>query len=160
MEIPVKKLFWDALEIALEAQTHRLAKDIAAVLGTPDAPLLKALKEEKIRVRLVEDSDDIDDLADHRCTHYHQVGPVWRVCGEPVLWRSSGDQPTTVCPYHALHPCPAAPGPPVQEVEIEDEGTFFVNRETKAVYTQTGDLCGRLSEEGGRIELFDVAPTN
>ncbi len=159
MEIPVRKLFWDALEIALEAQTHRLAKDIATVLGEPDTPLLKALREEKIRVRLVEEaSDEVDDLSDHRCQHWHQTGPVWRKCLEPVLWRS-GAEPANVCPYHALHPCPFATGPPLYGLELEEEGTVYVNQETKAVYTETGALCGRLSEDGARIELFEVTST-
>lgn len=159
MEIPVRKLFWDALEIALEAQTHRLAKDIATVLGEPDAPLLKALREEKIRVRLIEEStDEVDDLSDHRCRHWHQTGPVWRICGEPVLWRSASE-PSTVCPYHALNPCPSVAGPSLFELSVEEEGTFYVNPETKGVFTQTGVLCGCLSEDGTRVELFEITDT-
>jgi hypothetical protein len=156
MEIPVRKLFWDALEIALETQTRRLAKDIAAVLGEPDAPLLKALREEKVKVRLFEDAADeaIEDVSALRCQHYHAVGPFWRLCSEPVVWRSG--TPLTSCLYHSLNPCPAATGDPVRELHT-DEGTFYVNETTKAVYDAAGTLCGTVSDDGAKVTLFDVS---
>ena len=155
-KIPVRKLFWEALEMALETQTHRLAKDVAAVLGVPDAPLLKALREEKVSVMLFDESADaeVDDLSEHRCQHFVAAGPFWRRCGEPVVW-SPG--PKTQCLFHSLNPCLKADGPAIHAFEDEDDGSqYYVNRETKAVYTADGTLCGRLSEEGGVVELFDV----
>ena len=50
--IPVRKLFWEELELALETQTHRLVRDIANVLGQPADPLLKALKDDRVGVYL------------------------------------------------------------------------------------------------------------
>lgn len=156
MEISVRKLFWDALEIALETQTHRLAKDIATVLGESDAPLLKALREEKVKVRLFEEAADeeVEDLADYRCKHWSAHGPFWRMCCEPVLWRSGAA--LKQCLYHTLHPCPNPEGPSVHELITEDGDSLYVNKETKAVYSETGVLCGRLSEEGGTVELFEI----
>ena len=150
MKIPVRKLFWEALEMALETQTHRLAKDIAAVLGEPDAPLLKALREEKVSAMLFDESADadVDDVAEYRCQHFVAAGPFWRRCCEPVVWGSGpGPKPKTECLYHSMNPCLAAKGPLIHPFQDEDDGiTYYVNQETKAVYTADGTLCGRLSD--------------
>lgn len=158
MKIPVRKLFWEALEMALETQTHRLAKDIAAVLGEPDAPLLKALRDEKVSALLFDEAadEDIDDLADHRCQHFTAAGPFWRRCGEPVLWSSGPDRLLNACLYHSMHPCLAVPGPVVYSVATDTDEPLYVNQESKAVYTVTGNLCGRLSDDGKQILLFEI----
>lgn len=141
--------------MALETQTHRLAKDVAAVLGMPDAPLLKALREEKVSVMLFDEAADadVDDLGEHRCQHFVSAGPFWRRCGEPVVW-SSG--PKTECLFHSLHPCLKADGPAIHTFDDDDGTRYYVNQETKAVYGADGTLCGRLSEEGDEVHLFEV----
>jgi hypothetical protein len=155
MEIPVRKLFWDALEIALETQTHRLAKDIAAVLGETDAPLLKALRDEKVNVHLVEDAADeeVEDISSYRCQHFDRSGPFWRRCFEPVVWRSGTALDS--CLHHSLNPCKTiVPAPSLYELNT-DEGLYYVNKEARAVYSATGELCGSLSEDGKTVMLFE-----
>lgn len=144
--------------MALETQTHRLAKDIAAVLGEPDAPLLKALREEKVSAMLFDESADeeVDDVAEYRCQHFVAAGPFWRRCCEPVVW---GSGPKTECLFHSANPCltPSPKGPLIHPFHDEDDGaTYYVNQETKAVYLADGTLCGRLSDDGTELALFEV----
>ena len=160
--IPVRKLFWDALEIALEAQTHRLAKDIATALGQPDGPLLKALRQEKVKAYLLDTAEDqeIEDMSVFRCTHVNREGPFLRPCGAPVLW-SDIEGPRPTCLHHTLHPCPRSPDVPALvalkgkgEGEGEDEKELYASAEKGEIYDATGRLCGRLLD--GKVVLFEV----
>lgn len=151
--IPVRKLFWDALTLALETQTHRLARDIAAVLGQPDAPLIKALRDEKVSAYLFDDAADqeVDDLEAFRCQHYIQVGGLLMPCKQPILWGAGH-----TCPAHTLNPSPkgAHPGLPVLTPILADDITYYADRESGLVYTVEGIPCGRLV--GETLHLFST----
>ena len=145
--VPVRKLFWDALTLALETQTHRLARDVAAVLGQPDAPLLKALRDEKVSAYLFEEpaDEEVDDLESFRCQHFCQVGAVLLPCRQPVLWGL--DVKPCVCPAHALNPSPKESfnGLPVLKAIVADEITYYADP-AGLVYTAEGVPCGRYEE--------------
>lgn len=153
--IPVRRLFWDALEVALEAQTHRLAKDIATALGQPEGPLLKALRTQKVKAYLLDTAgdQDIEDISAFRCSHMVQEGTFLRPCGAPVVW-SETDGPRESCPHHSLYPNPRPPDlaslTPIQT----DEARYIVKEETGEVFTEKGDLCGRFSN--GKLYLFEI----
>ena len=151
--VPVRKLFWDALTLALETQTHRLARDVAAVLGQPDAPLLKALRDDKVSAYLIEEAADeeVDDLESFRCQHFCQVGGVLLPCRQPVLWCL--DVKPRVCPAHALAPSPkeAFAGLLVLKPIAAEETTYYVDPVGLA-YTAEGVPCGRYEE--GVLTLF------
>lgn len=152
--IPVRKLFWDALTLTLETQAHRLARDIAAVLGQPDAPLLKALRDDKVSAYLLEEAADAetDDLEAFRCDHVCEVGQVLIPCRQPILWGSA----TKCCPAHVLHPSPRGAYnalPLLRPVAIEGRD-LYCDRAIGLVYTLEGVPCGRLTQ--GVLTLFQV----
>lgn len=153
--VPVRKLFWDALTLALETQTHRLARDVAAVLGQPDAPLLKALRDEKVSAYLFDDAEDqeVDDLESFRCEHFTQVGAVLMPCNQPILWGRTGQK---ACPAHTLNPSPkeAHADLPVLTPLVAEDTTYYVDRAGGTVYTAEGIPCGRLV--GETVRLFRI----
>ncbi len=157
--IPVRRLFWDALEVALEAQTHRLAKDIATALGQPEGPLLKALRAEKVKAYLLDTTADqeVEDISTFRCNHVIREGPFLRPCGAPVVW-SDTDGPRETCLHHSLYPNPRPPDTAVlTPITLEVEGAevrYLINETTGEVFTEHGDLCGRFS--GGKLTLFEI----
>jgi hypothetical protein len=163
--IPVRKLFWDALEFALEIQTRRLAKEIATSLGVPDAPLLQALqKGERIGAYLIEESgDDVDDLSEFRCQHRVPVGTAFeRACGEPVVWTQQG-QAEKRCARHTLQPAPFRADELSADRRVSpfewDGETLYIHRGSNAIYREDGTLCGHRTENLKRACVFVVDET-
>lgn len=160
MQVPIRKLFWDAVELAMEAQVHRLAKDIASALGTSETPLLQALKQERVKVALFEDGadDDVEDFAAHHCSYLIQTpggAPFLMCCGGPVCWRAG--TPTRHCLEHLLLPSNTAQarGKPIVQRLVVDEFEGYVCVESGYVYSEDGTLCGRYQERTQRLLLFE-----
>jgi hypothetical protein len=126
------------------------------VLGQPDAPLIKALRDEKVSAYLFDDAADqqVDDLEDFRCQHYIQVGGLLMPCKQPILW--GGATACPACPAHTLKPSPkeAYPSLPVLEPILADETTYYTDKESGFVYTAEGVHCGRFV--GETLRLFSV----
>lgn len=157
--VPVRKLFWEALELALETQTHRLVKEIASAVGQPEAPLRKALREETVRVHLVDETVDQDvDIEEHRCcdiVRWSSTAPYLAPCHAPVLW--SGDGPTKRCLTHTIHPSDIRPSlelPVLERLRDDDGEVYSVDTLHGYVYDEAGHLRGRHSN--GTLRIFTL----
>lgn len=160
--VTVRKLFWDALELALETQVHRLAKDIASSLGQSEDPLLKALKSERVSAALLEDARDeeVEDLAELRCEALVPVAagsPFLTRCCQPVLWTGSPLHALNRCLQHSLQGSGPAPPAIVKRIEREEEPPLYVEPSTGYVYSESGTQVGRFRPESNRILMFKEA---
>jgi len=154
--IPVRKLFWEELELALETQTHRLVRDIANVLGQPPDPLLKALRDERVSAYLYDEPADQDiDLSEMRCKELtlKASGAFVAACGHPVVW-SSHPGGRRVCFQHSV-PCPkpATAGLPPVTLYTVDKTAYYIT-EDGSVFNDAGDIVGRYSDSV--LQLFHV----
>jgi len=154
-KIPVRKLFWEALEMALETKTHQLAKDIAAALGEDEKPLLKALRDEKVGVYLFDEpaDQDVEDIGEHRCTYIVCTGAFMKPCRGPVVWKGGGG---TRCLQHSL--CESSPVAPTQLQTFRPVAghDILVSTDSQSLYTEDGALCGQLSYDGQKAFVFEV----
>lgn len=155
--IPVRKLFWEALELALETQTHRLAKEVASVLGQPEGPLLKALREETVRVHLIDEVADQEvDIEEHRCCErmrWPSTTPYVTVCQAPVVWSSDG--PTKRCLSHTFQPSEIRSSvelPQLERLRDDDGVVYYVDTQNGYVYDESGRLQGR--HRNGTLRIF------
>lgn len=143
-QIPVRKLFWDAFEMALTTQTYKLAKDVATALGKEPEPLLKALRDEKTKVYLFEEAadDDVEDLADFRCKHLVPHKENLAYCNEPVVW---GKDKHDTCLEHLLNPSPYSKFsnlPVLKRVVMDDGITCYVDMKVRKIYDESGKQIG------------------
>jgi len=155
--IPVRKLFWEELELALETQTHRLVRDIANVLGQPADPLLKALKDDRVGVYLYDEPADQDiELSEMRCKELTVIcgGNFVATCNNPVIW-SPNPQLRRVCIHHAVQTAPldTAGLPHVLSCNI-GKMTYYVSVENGSVFDEEGTLVGRYVDDV--VQLFHV----
>jgi len=99
--VPVPKMYWDALEGALQAQVKRLARDISTCLREPEVPFLKHLAKEKVSVYLFEEEgSEMADISTMRCSSYVPCVDNPQVlvrCNQPILLGRA----TRGCPSHA-----------------------------------------------------------
>ena len=152
-KIPVRKLFWEALEMALETKTHQLAKDIAAALGENDTPLLKALREEKVSAYLFDEpaDQDVDDIGEYRCDYMVSTGAFMKPCRSPVVWKGGGG---TRCLQHSL--CEANPVVQLPIFRPVAGHDILLSADSQSLYTEDGALCGQMSENGQKAFVFEV----
>ena len=165
-QIPIRKIFWDALEMALEAQSHRLARDIAASLQVDETPLLKALKTEKVQVYLYDDTADGDyDMSEMKCrdiVRLHEGSPFLKRCLAPVVWPNSKiDACQHKCLQHRI--CPSEFGADVSTTEqkvvqsITVENAQFYLDSSGILYKSSGEVAGRLNSETGVYEILELS---
>ena len=155
--IPVRKLFWEELELALETQTHRLVRDIANVLGQPPDPLLKALRDERVSAYLYDEPADQDiDLSEMRCKELtlKANGAFVATCGHPVVW-SSHPGGRRVCFQHSV-PCtkPVTAGLPHVSVYTVNTTAYYILVQDGSVFNDAAELVGRYTDS--ILELFHV----
>jgi len=158
--IPVRRCFWEALETALEAQTHRLARDIAAALQMDETPLLKSLRQDRISAYLFDDSEDADrDLCEMRCKEIVPLcdgSPLVKVCNAPVVWpNSKAEASTCKCLQHTLVPSTlqAPASGRLDPVDMGEGIQYYLDSDSGALYSADGGLVGR--KEGEKILLFE-----
>ena len=84
--LPIPRILWENLEIALTAKVHALAKDIAKALDTDVKPLMTALTKEKVSAYLIDQADIDADVSELRCP-----------CGAAIVWTASTKKR---CPEH------------------------------------------------------------
>ena len=151
--IPVRKLFWDSLEFALQSQVRRLAKDIAGSLGVSEIPLLNALKEET-RVYLFDEQADQVDLTEMRCQHLvplNTTSPYLTPCCAPVLWSSKPGAKRDKCLQHSLV---SYKRPQLPTIKAVPDTKYYVDGEY--VYLDDGTLVGRYCPDSKVLRLFAV----
>ena len=85
--LPIPRILWESLEIALTAKVHALAKDIAKTLDVDVKPLMTALTKEKVSAYLVEQADIDADISELRCP-----------CGAAIAWMTATTKKR--CPEH------------------------------------------------------------
>ena len=136
-----------------------LVKDIATTLGQPDAPLVKALKEQKVAPYIFEEAGDKD--IEMRCSTQCQRPTAPRIlqtCGQPVLWSSGVDR----CAEHAFTTAASLPttiasagGLPILR-PLEQRPDLFVS-EDNTVYDGEYKPVGTYMEHTQSLYLFEVA---
>jgi hypothetical protein len=154
-KIPIRKLFWEALEMALETKTHQLAKDIANAIGENETPLLKALREDKISAYLFDEPADqtVDDIGDYRCTYRVESanGSFLAPCGQPIVWKGGGG---TRCLQHSL--CTEQVAPTLPTLRPVAGHTVLISKTESKVYSEDGVLCGKTSHDSKKAYVFEV----
>jgi hypothetical protein len=124
---PVPSILWDAFTDVMEANTLRLAKEIAQSLGVSHLPLVTAIRAKKTQPYVVEFSSDERDI-DLRCDHVCQKGHRIEVCAQPILWI---DPTSKRCPEHLYSkPLPPKLLPTLRptndpELFITEDGTLY-----------------------------------
>ena len=153
--IHIPRMFLEAIEMALNGPTRRLAKDIAAALGKPEEPLLKSIQENKVCLRVFDESCDTD-IEGMRCKYYVPYNEHFLVyCNEPVIWLSRPHTSRERCLHHI-----ACKQPPIllPKITIMSGGDtkYFVDMEASLVYTEDGVNVGTYKDE--TITIFAVEP--
>ena len=147
------------METAIEAQAHRLARDIATTLQVSETPLLKALRTEKIGVYLYDDSEDQDrDITEMKCrdlVRLHEDSPFIHVCGAPVLWPNTGTK-SARCVAHSLVPSGLVNTPYTQvldHIQI-DAVDYYIDKESSIIYSSSGEVAGKRVD--GELHIFET----
>jgi hypothetical protein len=161
---PVPSILWDTFEEALKSNMRLLAKDIAATLGQPEAPLLNAIRAGSVRPYLFEESAAHDDV-NMRCEHLCQrpEAPfVLQACNQPIVWSSAAAKQR--CPEHLYcQETPRTVGLPVvypidmTGLDDEDKASPLYRTEEGLVLDGTGTPRGRYCLETKRLTLFRVS---
>ena len=163
---PIPALLWESVEEAMRANMRILAKDIAATLGQPDAPLLEALRSATVKPYLFEESDQDKEL-DMRCDYLCQrpdAPSVIQRCQQPVFWNAT-DCPATVhrCTEHLYAtPMPRPAGLmrlrslEMDGLDAEDSTTSLFHAEDGTVLNGAGAARGLYDSGAKRLTLFVV----
>ena len=150
-QIPVRKIIWDAFELAIETQARRLAKDVAATLGQDPSPLLKSIRDDTMAVYLFDEAgDDTIDISEKRCPHLVALGAFLTPCWNPTVW--TGHLDTKACLKHCLNPSTYKKDKRTALKRFEE---YYINEENGDVYDQTGVNVGRYSKDGA-IQIFEL----
>jgi hypothetical protein len=157
--VPIPETIWNSLESVLEANMYRMAKDIAATLKKPDAPLLQALKKDKVRPYIFEEGESETNI-DMRCSFMCQKpsAPEFvQQCGQPILW-SGG---TARCPEHSYqaqmkYSLPQVKRANLDEANLEDVDAYFVS-EDNTVYDIDYKPVGSYDSEKHQLRRFHIA---
>jgi hypothetical protein len=155
--LPIPKIYWDVFQSALQSKVKRLAKEIAASLGQPEQPLLKALVAEKVEAYLFEEEgSEFIDLPSMRCKHYRPSSEnqeVLTLCNQPVLLGKSA------CLQHETKERHTVLLPRLKEVTDPETGTSYWVNSDNSVKEKT-DLeksIGYYNAEKGRIYILKVS---
>jgi hypothetical protein len=158
--IPIRKLFWEELELALETQTHRLVREIATVLGQQPDPLLKALRDERVSAYLYDEPADQDiDLSEMRCKELtlKANGAFVATCNHPVVW-SSHPGMRRVCFQHSMpFKKPSTVGLPHVALYTVDTTVYYITLADGCVFNDAGEIVGRYNDSV--LQLFHVDTT-
>jgi hypothetical protein len=152
----VPSIIWETLENALEVNMLRLAKDIAKTLGQPHAPLVEALRSQKVRPYIFEESDDTREQ-NMRCQYICQRPdtPLFlTACGQAVLWNATG---VCRCPEHlyAQPPKPTAHVLPVlKQLDYEEEPLWVADDGT--CYDASYEAKGYYHTASAKLVLFEL----
>jgi hypothetical protein len=164
---PIPSLLWESVEEAMRANMRILAKDIAATLGQPDAPLLEALRSATVKPYLFEEADQDKEL-DMRCDFLCQrpdAPAVIQQCRQPVFWNathcSTGTHRCTEHLYATPMPRPAGLMRlrPLEMDGIdaeEDSDTSLFHTQDGSVLNGAGAARGRYEPRAKRLTLFVV----
>lgn len=147
LTLPLRKVIWSALELAIETQAKRLARDIASALAQDPAPLLKSIRDDTIGVYLFDEAgDDQIDISEHRCNHLivptgepAYLSPCWN----PALWKESSKSQTKTCLQHSLQPSPHGTFATSTLVKLKTYLEYYIDEEGGYVYDKSGKLVGR-----------------
>jgi hypothetical protein len=152
--LPIPKIYWDVFQSALQSKVKRLAKEVAASLGQPEQPLLKALVAEKVEAYLFEEEgSEFIDLPSMRCKHYRPSSEnqeVLTLCNQPVLLGRSA------CLYHETKEKQIISLPRLKEVTDVETGTSYWVDSDNSVREKT-DLnksIGYYNAEKGRVYIL------
>ena len=129
--IPVSQVIWESLELTLSNVVRTLTKDIAKSLGKSHEPLAKALSG-KIKIHLVEDSEDTDVRCNYMCQHA-DTPAFLSPCGQPIMWLEGN----TRCPAHLV----AVPIKLRKMAALKHEDTLY-GVEDGTVYDGQGEAVG------------------
>lgn len=164
VHIPIRKLLWDALELTIETQAKRLARDIADALGCPPDPLLKSIRDEKVGVYLFDETGDSEiDLSEHRCQHLITIPGqdcYLTPCCNPAVWLHSNKPPSSekACLTHSLtpsqygvfiHGCK-------KRVKLKRWNEYYIQDDNGKAYNQSGTLIGRFCPVKNVLEIFEI----
>jgi len=148
----ISQIIWDSLENTLEMNMQRLAKDIAASLGQPVAPLMAAIKELKVKPYIFDEGDEKE--VDMRCKYICQPPstPLFcQPCGRPVLWSATG---APRCAEHAYSRPVQYSLPVLEKIEYKDMEIFVGEDDT--VYDIDYEVVGHLDRETSSVRLFAI----
>lgn len=143
-QIPMPKIYYEALQTALEAQVKRLARDISQTLKQPEIPFLKHLAKEKVGIYLFEEEgSEYTDIQSMRCSEYvpYSENPALLVkCNEPIL---IGSHSKKACPFHCAHPA-SKPLQTLPQYRLVNEGAdlYWIDAEN-ILYSLDLKPCGR-----------------
>jgi hypothetical protein len=153
---PLPKIYWDAFQSTVQAQTRRLAKEIATSLRQSEAPLLQALQSEKVSVYLFEEEgSEYVDQESLRCKEMRRSPEnpaVLEPCGQPVVIGRGSK-----CPCH-LHAKKLPVFGNLQTLRIvkDSQGTKYWLTTEKLLLNTEMEPVGRM-DTAGRLFVFETA---
>ena len=164
VQIPIRKLLWDALELTIETQAKRLARDIADALGQDSSPLLKSIRDEKVSVYLFDEAGDSEvDLSEYRCQHLITIPGqdcYLTPCCNPAVWLQSNKSPSSekACLTHSL--TPSQHGIFIygckKRTRLKRWNEYYIQEENGKAYNQSGILIGRFCVRKNVLEIFEI----
>jgi tetratricopeptide (TPR) repeat protein len=148
IQVPVRKLIWEALELSIETQAKRLARDIADVLGQDSAPLLKSIRDEKVSVYLFDEAgDDKIDLSEYRCSHLVTIPgqeSYLTACCNPAIWSNKSNNLNRACLQHSMKPSEHGINTTNKiKCKLKRWKEYYIQEDNGYTYNQAGTLIGR-----------------
>ena len=160
VQIPIRKLLWEALELTIETQAKRLARDVADVLGQDSTPLLKSIRDEKVSVYLFDEAgDDQFDLSEHRCQHLiiipgqeSYLTPCWN----PAVWLNSKIITSEkACLIHSITPSIHGTNNN-KKAKLKRWNEYYIEQTNGYTYNQSGSFVGRFDSNKNILEVFEI----
>jgi hypothetical protein len=154
-QIPIPRIYWDALQVSLNAEVKRFAKEIANVLNQPEQPLLNAIKQKTVGVYLFEEAEsELVDIQEMRCSfliHSTENPSVLCRCNQPILLGAGN-----ACPAHLYKTSPNPIGKRLRIVKSYSGENFWVDEDN--CIRRKGDLkeIGRYIPESKQCLLFQI----
>jgi hypothetical protein len=154
VQIPIPRVYWDAMQASLNAEVKRLSKEISRVLHQPEHPLLRAVKENTIGMYIFEEEgSELVDIQSMRCSFMipsEENPAVLCRCNQPILLGAGN-----ACPSHLQK---ESPRPDVQRLKIikSFEETYWVDQEN--IIRRKGDLkpIGKYNADTRKCILFQI----
>lgn len=139
--LPIPKIYWDALQSALQAEVKKLAREVASSLKEPEQPLLKALASEKVSAYLFEEEgQEFQDIQSMRCQHpapSPENAAIFQICNQPILLGKGN-----ACPLHTHKKKPNIEQLPVLRRIKIDDAIYLLDSENR-IYSPDGfKICG------------------
>lgn len=154
--VGIPDIIWSSLQNVLDVNISHLVKDIAKTVQRDPAPLLQAVRANKMPIYIFDEASPSE--LDMRCSFVCQKPetPLFcQPCGRPILWSSGLPAGSERCAEHAYRPRQGYSLPVVHLLNTGTEERYFLG-EDDTVYTVDYEPVGTYDRDTKALRLFTV----